>query len=120
MRLFLVVLYEQRFNVRRTCEIVGVSRWTVYRWRSEDPEFARDWDLILQSLAEDCIAVVLDRALDDLDEDSAKWILERLLRRYGPRSFSYKVEEEAEPDRPGRRITIVRASENDREPAPNK
>ena len=52
----LPVAYRDRFidglmetgNVSRTAERLGVNRLTAYRWRDDDPEFARRWDLALE------------------------------------------------------------------------
>ncbi len=35
-------------NVSQTARALGVNRLTVYRWRKEDPEFERAWELALE------------------------------------------------------------------------
>lgn len=112
MALFLAALYASRFSVRKACQLAGVDRSTVYRWRADDPVFARDWKLVLEALAEDCIEVVFNDALVEENVDSAKWTLERLLRRYG---FHKEEEPEADEGSRSRRVVIVRASEKSSE-----
>lgn len=40
---FLAALAET-CNVGRACTAVGISRYTAYKWRKEQPEFAAEWD----------------------------------------------------------------------------
>jgi hypothetical protein len=52
----LPVAYRDRFveslmetgNVSRSALAAGVNRLTAYRWREDDPEFARAWDLAVE------------------------------------------------------------------------
>lgn len=41
----------------------GVSRWTAYRWRQEDPEFASRWDQALENAVDVVESVVYKQAV---------------------------------------------------------
>jgi hypothetical protein len=36
-------------NIRCACEAAGIGRTTAYRWRDDDPEFARQWDEAIEA-----------------------------------------------------------------------
>lgn len=35
-------------NVGKACAAVGISRWTAYHWKQNDPDFAARWDQAMQ------------------------------------------------------------------------
>lgn len=41
---FCAALAASGGNVARACEAVDVTRMTAYRWRQDDPDFAKAWD----------------------------------------------------------------------------
>lgn len=41
---FCAALVAAGGNVTRACEAIDVARLTAYRWREDDPQFAKDWD----------------------------------------------------------------------------
>jgi hypothetical protein len=41
---FLLSLVETGGNVSASCGLAGIKRRTAYDWRSDDPEFAAEWD----------------------------------------------------------------------------
>jgi hypothetical protein len=41
---FCAALAASGGNVARACEAIDVARITAYRWRADDPEFAKAWD----------------------------------------------------------------------------
>jgi hypothetical protein len=40
---------EAQGTVLHAAKAAGISRWTAYRWRQEDPEFASQWDEALEN-----------------------------------------------------------------------
>lgn len=50
------------------CEVVGVSRPTVYRWRDEFPEFASEWDSVKAGVVDRIEAALTARAIDSSDQ----------------------------------------------------
>lgn len=44
---FLLAL-EQTASVVKACELASIGRSTVYDWRDNDPEFAKDWDAAIE------------------------------------------------------------------------
>lgn len=62
--LFLLILPQNRFNISRTCEILGIDRTLVYYWKDSDPKFARDLlavnDIYLDYLQEKSLDLIED------------------------------------------------------------
>lgn len=66
--MFLKELRENGGFVGKACETVAVSKQTVYNWRSDDVEFAADWDRVVDLATEDLEKEVRRRALIGVDE----------------------------------------------------
>jgi len=49
---------EAQGTVLHAAKAAGISRWTAYRWRQEDPEFDSRWDQALEN-AVDVVESVL-------------------------------------------------------------
>lgn len=41
---FCAALATSGGSVARACEAIDVARLTAYRWRADDPQFAKDWE----------------------------------------------------------------------------
>jgi hypothetical protein len=58
-RRFLEILVETGGNVTAACKSIKIGRATAYRWREDDEDFARHWDiahdLSTQALEDECI-----------------------------------------------------------------
>ena len=50
-------------TVYHAAEAAGVSRWTAYRWRQEDLEFADQWDEAIENAVDAVENVIYQRAL---------------------------------------------------------
>jgi hypothetical protein len=50
---FLKVLVENNGHVANACKAVKIGRTTAYEWRDEDPEFADQWDNIVEAALDD-------------------------------------------------------------------
>ena len=53
---------EAQGTVLHAAKAAGVSRWTAYRWRQEDPEFASRWDEALENAIDVVESVVYKQA----------------------------------------------------------
>jgi AcrR family transcriptional regulator len=60
-RLFLETL-RRTLGVAPAADAAGVSRATVYRWRSEDPDFASAWDSAVEAALDDLEKALHERA----------------------------------------------------------
>lgn len=81
---FLDLLNEHGLNDRDAAEIVGVSRWTVWRWKKE-PDFAPRYKAARQVRLDHLIKEAERRAMNGSDK-----LLEFLLCNYAPDQFSNK------------------------------
>ena len=59
---FIETLAEQG-TVLHAAKAAGVSRWTAYRWRQEDLEFADQWDEALENAVDVVESVVYKQAV---------------------------------------------------------
>lgn len=50
-------------TVYHAAQAAGVSRWTAYRWRQEDLEFADQWDEAIENAVDAVENVIYQRAL---------------------------------------------------------
>jgi hypothetical protein len=64
---FLEILIESG-SVSRACREVGLSRWTAYRWRDEDEQFARDWTIAKDNHVDVALERLAELALEGDDE----------------------------------------------------
>ena len=54
---------EAQGTVSHAAKAAGVSRWTAYRWRQDDPEFADQWDEAHENAVDAVENVIYQRAL---------------------------------------------------------
>ena len=57
--IFLAALAEHG-NIHTAVEMAAIGRTSVYEWRDDDPTFARDWDMALETYT-DTLEAVADR-----------------------------------------------------------
>lgn len=50
-------------TVYHGAQAAGVSRWTTYRWRQDDPDFADQWDEAIENAVDAIENVIYQRAL---------------------------------------------------------
>src|SRR5688500_6273340 len=50
-------------TVYHAAQAAGVSRWTAYRWRQDDPQFADLWDQAIENAVDAVENVIYQRAL---------------------------------------------------------
>lgn len=50
-KIFIEALGQCEGNITRACELTGIDRKTVFRWRQKDPEFAERCDSIISMFA---------------------------------------------------------------------
>ncbi len=50
-------------TVFHAAQAAGVSRWTAYRWRHDDPEFASGWDEAMDTAVDAVESVLYQKAL---------------------------------------------------------
>lgn len=81
---FLDLIEEHGINDRDAADIIGVTRWTVWRWK-KDPDFAPRYKAARQVRIEHLIKEAERRALNGSDR-----LLEFLLCNYAPERFSNK------------------------------
>lgn len=55
-------------NVSKACLVAGLSRTTVYEWRSENPDFAARWDQARRVGADVIEDEAIRRAVEGIDE----------------------------------------------------
>lgn len=65
-RAFLDVL-AQGLSVKAACDAGGFSRVTAYRWREDDPEFAKQWDDAIEEGTDILEDVAHQRAITQSD-----------------------------------------------------
>ena len=64
-------LKELRANggfVGKACESVGISKPAAYKWRGTDPEFAAQWDAVIELATEDLEKEARRRAYEGIEE----------------------------------------------------
>ncbi len=61
-------VFRRRRCVTRACRHAGISRATAYRWRDDDPDFARDWDEAQDAFADELESLAFHRALHGWNE----------------------------------------------------
>ena len=54
---------EAQGTVSHAAKAAGVSRWTAYRWRQDDLEFADQWDEAIENAVDAVENVIYQRAL---------------------------------------------------------
>lgn len=87
--LFLSVIADHGVSDFDAAGVVGVSRWTVWRWK-KDPDFAPRYNAVRQVRIEHLIKEAERRAMNGSDK-----LLEFLLCNYAPDKFSNKQKVEA-------------------------
>ncbi len=55
-------------QVSKACQAVGISRWTAYQWRKNDPDFAASWDDALKAGLIACEDEMHRRAYEGVDK----------------------------------------------------
>ena len=50
-------------TVYHAAQAAGISRWTAYRWRQDDREFASDWDEAMDTAVDAVESVLYQKAL---------------------------------------------------------
>lgn len=66
--MFLKELRDNGGFVGKACEVVAVSKQTVYNWRQSDPQFEAEWDRAVELATEDLEKEVRRRALLGVEE----------------------------------------------------
>jgi len=64
---FLRIYPKKLFNISKTCSIVGIDRKTFYRWKTSNPEFARQLDEIREGLFDDVENIILEKIFVEKD-----------------------------------------------------
>jgi hypothetical protein len=64
---FLAAL-EETANVKRSCEIIGLPRRTVYEWRDVDADFAKRWERSLERGTDALEDEAIRRAHEGMDK----------------------------------------------------
>jgi hypothetical protein len=102
---FIKALKQNRFNVSKACDVVGVSRQAHYRWLEEDPDYKQAYEDLSESvldLAEESLIELIQGAYKEvIDKDgnirmlkevpdgaSIRYYLDRLGKKRG-----YKLEQ---------------------------
>jgi hypothetical protein len=80
-------------RVNKACDELGLSRWIVYRWKDEDPEFAQAWieakSKAKRNRIEQLEEAAVERAMNDSDT-----LLRFLLQSYKPAVYRERSEVE--------------------------
>ncbi len=63
---FLTALREAG-TVTHACEAAGIGKRTAYDWREADTDFAREWDAVIESVADDLEHEAKRRAIEGSD-----------------------------------------------------
>jgi hypothetical protein len=50
-------------TVYHAAQAAGISRWTAYRWRQDDPEFADQWDEALENAVDQVESTIYQQAV---------------------------------------------------------
>lgn len=66
--MFLRELRDNGGFVNKACESASVSKQSVYNWRERDPEFAAQWDAVIELATEDLEKEARRRALVGVEE----------------------------------------------------
>lgn len=85
----LKVLKETFGNVSLTCEKVGMSRMTFYKWRSEDPVFNQ----AVEDINERTLDFVESKLLQGIQDGNAKLIMFYLMNRGRGRGYAQKPDD---------------------------
>lgn len=72
---FLGKFFDLVGNVKKTCDAVGISRMTYYRWRHEDKEFEKKADLIKDAARQSMIDSAEDGLRNGVDEGNLTAII---------------------------------------------
>jgi hypothetical protein len=74
-------------SVQQACDCAGISKSTVYQWRSEDVAFKQAWDEVIAGIVEEAHGRILRDARDD---DGPAGVASRVavLRAHMPETFN--------------------------------
>jgi len=82
--------YSSKFSIAATCQIIGINRATVFRWRENDPAFAERFNAIDSQITDTLQARAITRALTDADQSSATLLI-FLLKARLPEVYREKI-----------------------------
>lgn len=94
-------------NVSLTCEKVGISRMTFYKWRSEDPEFNRQ----VEEINERTLDFVESKLLQGIQDGNTRLIMFYLNCKGKKRGYGLK--NETEGDKSGAVMIQISSEEAD-------
>lgn len=94
-------------NVSLTCEKVGLSRMTFYKWRSEDPEFNRQ----VEEINERTLDFVESKLLQGIQDGNVRLIMFYLNAKGKQRGYGLK--NETEGDKSGSVMIQISSEEAD-------
>ena len=97
----LEVLKKSFGNVSLTCEKVGVSRQTFYKWRNDDPEFNAE----VEAINERTLDFVESKLMEGINNGNTRLIMFYLNCKGRKRGYGLKNETEGEKERVVLRIT---------------
>lgn len=78
-------------NVSKTCEVVGISRQTFYRWCDEDDKFKKEVDNQVEKFYDDIETTMYSKAISDKDTTMLIWISKTKMKNRG---YVEKLEQE--------------------------
>lgn len=78
------------FSVGKAAQLAGLSRSQVVKWREEDPEFARQWDDIMQTHLDELEREMYERARRKEKPDTIAGIF--LLKGHRPEKFADRIQ----------------------------
>ena len=58
-------------SIKHACQVAGIDRTTIYKWRSADAEFAAKWKEAIDASVDDVEAKAFRFALEDTDPATA-------------------------------------------------
>lgn len=71
------------------CERLGISRQTVYRWKTEDPDFAREFELALEAGRETVTDLAESKLISNINRGDPRsieyWLRNNSLRYHYPK-----------------------------------
>lgn len=88
---FLKALDSRLLNVSAACEIVGISRSIVYKWKETDKDFAEKYKEVEENFYDKLETVMFTKALTEQDNTMLIWLSKTKMKHRG---YVEKVEQE--------------------------
>jgi len=80
---FLTAYVPRMCNVAKTCEVVGISRQTLYRWRDTDDVFKKALTECEETLKDDLETTMMTRAIVDKSDTMLIWLSKTKMKDRG-------------------------------------